>query len=360
MNKDLYCVIMAGGIDRRFWPLSRQNRPKQFIDLLDTGSTLLQMTYQRMAKICPKENILIVTGFIFEKLVQEQLPDINTNQILIEPTRRNTAPCIAFANERIRAINPEASIVVTPADHLILNEDKFVNVVNEGLKFIKDKSALLSIGINPSRPETNYGYIQIEDTAIDEGITKVKNFTEKPDEELARFFVDSGEFFWNAGIYIWKLKDITDAFELHLPDINELFAEEREVYNTAKEGNFISRIYSGCKNISIDYGIMEKADNVYVYCANFGWSDLGTWSNLFDNKEKDDQKNVTNHQNILTYDTHNTLITTTANKITAIQGLDDYIVAETYDSLLICKKSEEDKLREIVNDIKFKKGEENI
>ncbi|ALO16080.1 Alginate biosynthesis protein AlgA [Salinivirga cyanobacteriivorans] len=360
MNNNLFCVIMAGGIDRRFWPLSRQNRPKQFIDLLDTGSTLLQMTYNRMAKVCPRENILIVTGFLFKDLVQEQIPEINDSQILIEPTRRNTAPCVAFANERIRAINPEASIIVTPADHLILNEDKFVKVINDGITFIEKEDALLSIGINPSRAETNYGYIQIEDTSQNEGIVKVKNFTEKPDKELAKFFIESGEFFWNAGIYIWKLKDITSAFELHLPEIQELFAENREAYNTDEEENFISRIYSGCKNISIDYGIMEKAENVYVYCANFGWSDLGTWSNLFDNKEKDDDHNVTNHQNILTYDTHNTLITTTDNKITAIQGLEDYVVAETYDSLLICKRSEEDKIREIVNDIKFKKGEENI
>lgn len=360
MNKELYCVIMAGGIDRRFWPLSRQNRPKQFIDLLDTGYTLLQMTYNRMTKVCPKENILIVTGFPFRDLVEEQLPDIKTEQILVEPTRRNTAPCIAYANERIRAINPGASIIVTPADHLIINEDRFVDVVKEGLAFIKDKDVLLSVGIKPNRPETDYGYVQIEDTSIKKGITKVKNFTEKPDAELANFFLESGEFFWNAGIYMWSLQSITSAFEMYLPDIYELFAEQRELYNKKGEQDYINRIYSGCKNISIDYGIMEKAENVYVYCADFGWSDLGTWRNLFDNHEKDENNNVKNHDNILTYDTQNTIITTTAQKITAIQGLDNYVVAETYDSLLIFRKGEEDKVREIVNDIKFKKGEENI
>lgn len=360
MDENQFCIIMAGGIGRRFWPLSRQKMPKQFIDLLGTGATLIQQTYERMLNICPNENIYVVSGVEYKELIKKQLPELNPDNILAEPTRRNTAPCIAFANERIRSVNPNATIIVTPSDHLIFKEERFIKVLREGIDFVADKDALLTIGIKPVRPEINYGYIQIEDTLNQQGITKVKNFTEKPDAELANFFVESGEFFWNSGIYIWSLKSITSAFELYLPDIHDLFSEKQDVFGTSSEDQFINEVYAGCKNISIDYGIMEKAENVYVYCADFGWSDLGTWSSLFDNYPKTEQQNVLTHDNILTYETRNTVITTTPNKMTAIHGLDDFIVAETSDALLICKKSEEERIREIINDIKFKKGDEYI
>ncbi len=360
MNKSTFCIIMAGGIGRRFWPLSRQSYPKQFTDLLGTGKTLIQQTYERMLRVCPKENILVVTGAIYKNLTLEQLPDLTEEQILIEPARRNTAPCVAFANERIQSINPNASVIVTPSDHLILKEDRFEQIINKGIEFTKNKNALLTIGIAPNRPETDYGYVQIEDSEDSDEVLKVKNFTEKPDYELAKFFIESKEFYWNSGIYVWSLKTIKEAYEKHLPSIQELFSERSNLFGTELEEETIQNIYAGCKNISIDYGIMEKADNVYMHKADFDWSDLGTWRSLYDTRDKNEDNNVLKHDNILTYDTKNTMICTSNDKITAVQGLDGYVIAETDDALLICKRKDEGKIRQIINDIKFKKGDQYI
>lgn len=359
MNKNNYCIIMAGGVGSRFWPLSKERRPKQFLDILGTGKTLIRQTFDRMAKVCPKENIFVVTSYMYKDLTLSQLP-IDKSNILLEPARKNTAPCIAYANERIRFLNPDANIVVAPADHLILDENNFIQVINNGLKFTEKNDELLTIGITPTRIETGYGYIQVKESDSVEDIQKVKNFTEKPNLKLAKFFVESGEFLWNSGIFIWSLKTITNAFEKYLSDILNLFNAGKSFYLTEKESDFILETYSECKNISIDYGIMENAENVSVYKASFGWSDLGTWGSLYDNSTKDEDNNVINNENVLVYDTNNTIINVSKEMLVAVEGLDDYIIAESNGALLICRKSEEQKIRQIVNDVKFKKGDAYI
>ena len=357
-----YCVIMAGGVGSRFWPLSKLNKPKQFLDILGTGRSLLQMTFDRFRDICPVENILIVTSESYKDTILEQLPELSDEQILLEPARRNTAPCIAYANYKILAKDPNAVIVTAPSDHLILKEDAFKKVINEGLDFVSDKDALLTLGIKPSRPETGYGYIQINGTKSVENknINKVKTFTEKPDKKLAKVFFESGEFFWNAGIFVWSLKSIMKAFEQFLPDINTLFKEGVGLYNTEKESNFISETYGDCKNISIDYGVMEKADNVYVYGSDFGWADLGTWGSLYDNSSKDENQNAILGDNVFTYDVDNSIINVPKEKLVVIQGLKDYIVVESDGTLLICKKEDEQDIKRYVNDIKMKLGDKYL
>ncbi|MFH2142159.1 MAG: mannose-1-phosphate guanylyltransferase [Bacteroidota bacterium] len=363
MDKNVYCVIMAGGIGSRFWPLSRTKTPKQFLDILGTGKTLIQKTFERLEQVCLKENIFIVTNSDYKNLVLKQIPGISQNRILLEPLRRNTAPCVDYANFRILQENPDASIIVAPSDHLILKEEEFIKVLKKGLEFISKNDALLTLGIKPSRPDTGYGYIQINSEvkeSIQKNISKVKTFTEKPNIELAKFFVESGEFYWNSGIFMWKLKTIMSEFAIHLPDIHSFFAEGTKLYNTSKEKSFIAKTYSKCKNISIDYGIMEKSDNVYVLCSDFGWSDLGTWGSLFDHSDKDENNNTVRGNNVLLYDAKNCIVNMPLEKLVVIQGLEDYIVVESENVLLICKKEEEQQIRQFVNDIKIKTGEKNI
>jgi mannose-1-phosphate guanylyltransferase len=364
MDKNNYCVIMAGGIGSRFWPLSRNKKPKQFLDILGTGSSLLQQTFNRFRSICPVENVYIVTNKIYREIILEQLPEIKAENVLLEPLRRNTAPCIAYANHRILKENANANIIVAPSDHLILNEAEFVRVLNQALDFAKSNDALLTLGIKPNRIETGYGYIQIsnkEKKDISEiGITKVKTFTEKPDYEMAKIFFESGEFYWNSGIFIWSLKSISKAFDQYLPEVDDLFKEGDIVYNTPDEQKFIDETYAECKNISLDYGIMEKAKNVFVLCADFGWSDLGTWGSMYENSQKDDAHNSIIGENILSYDTNNCIINVPNNKLAVVQGLDNHIVVQTEDALLICRKEEEQKIRQFVNDVKVKKGESFI
>jgi len=351
---------MAGGVGSRFWPLSRTKTPKQFLDILGTGRSFLQQTYKRFAKVCPSENIYIVTNEIYAEQVLEQLPDIGKNQVLTEPLRRNTAPCIAFSNMIISEINPDANIVVAPSDHLILEEDKFVKIINEGFEFVAKNQSLLTLGITPSRPETGYGYIQVEQTTDSENgkIQKVKTFTEKPDRQTAEVFIESGDFFWNSGIFIWSLKTINAAFKKYLPEINNLFNPE-DFTKSENKIEFIENSFSKCRNISIDNGIMEHAGNVFVYCDDFGWSDIGTWDSLYEMSNKDDVGNV-KPKTVLTYDTKNTLINVPKNKIVVVQGLEDYIIAESDDILLICKRNDEKKIREFVNDVKTKLGDEFV
>lgn len=363
MDKNIYCVIMAGGIGSRFWPLSRTKTPKQFLDILGTGSTLIQKTFERLSQVCTRENIFIVTNADYKDLVSEQIPCISDDRILLEPLRRNTAPCIDYANYKILKENPDASIIVSPSDHLILKEDEFIKILKKGIEFVTKNDALLTLGILPGRPDTGYGYIQVNMDNKESGqknISKVKTFTEKPNAELAKFFVESGEFYWNSGLFMWNLKTIMSEFSTHLPDIHSLFEEGRILYNTPDEKAYIEKAYSKCKSISIDYGIMEKSDNVYVICSDFGWSDLGTWGSLFEHSSKDENNNSVRGDNVMVYNTKNSIINMPKEKLVVLQGLDGYIVVESENVLLVCKKEDEQQIRQFVNDIKMKKGEEHV
>ena len=346
---------MAGGIGSRFWPYSRQDHPKQFIDILGTGKSLLQQTVERFENICPIENIYIVTNKDYGQLVAEQIPDLTKDQILLEPSKRNTAPCIAYASYKISKRNPEANIIVSPSDHAIFNNDKFEKVVNQSIQGLETNEALVTIGIKPSRPETGYGYIQFFDDK--DPMKKVKTFTEKPNIELAQKFIESGEFVWNAGIFIWKAKVITKAFKDFLPDMDEVFLEASQHFFSPKEQEAIDKAYSHCRNISIDYGIMEKARNVYVVLADFDWSDLGSWNSLHEISEKDEDLNV-NDANVLSYDSRNCLFKGPKDKLIVAEGLDGFLVADCGNALIICKKDHEKRFREFVNDVKLIKGKE--
>lgn len=357
--KDNYCVIMGGGIGSRFWPFSREDFPKQFLDFFGTGRSLLQMTFDRFAKLIPIENIYVVTNERYQPLIREQLPMLAEQQILLEPARRNTAPCIAYAAYHIRAINPAANIVVAPSDHLILKEEVFLRDVQKGLDFVRDHKALVTLGIKPSRPETAYGYIQSSDRMIGE-FTKVKTFTEKPNLELAKVFQESGEFFWNSGIFVWNVATILEAFDKFLPDIDSRFKLGKSLFNTPEESDFIQSIFPYCPNISIDYGVMEKADNVYMLCVDFGWADLGTWGSLFDLAHKDGNHNAVLKKNkALLYEcTGNVIALDQPDRLAVIQGLHDYIVAESDNVLLICRKEDEARIKEFVADAQLKYGKE--
>lgn len=355
-----YCIIMAGGIGSRFWPLSRNAKPKQFLDILGSGKTLIQQTYERFSNFIPAENFIVVTSVQYKDLVLNQIPQLKESQVLLEPLRRNTAPCLAYATYKIKTVNPDANLIVAPSDHLILKEEEFIRQIKNGIEFIKKNNALLTLGIKPNRPETGYGYIQVkkkEDFDTLDNLYKVKTFTEKPDIEMAKIFVESGEFFWNSGIFIWSLSSILAAFETHLNEVSSLFAKGIKWYNTEDEVNFIAKTYSECKGISIDYGIMEKAQNVYVLTADFGWSDLGTWGSLYENKEKDEDGNVINGDNVLTYDTKNCIVNLSDEKLAVLHGLDGYIVAESNDTLMICKKEDEQQIKQFVTDVRIKKDE---
>jgi mannose-1-phosphate guanylyltransferase len=324
------------------------------------GKPLIQQTYERFATYIPVENILVVTSVRYKNLVKEQLPELSDEQVLLEPLRRNTAPCVAYAIHKIKLKNPQANLIVAPSDHLIIKEEEFMRQIQKGLDFIEKNDALLTLGIKPSRPETGYGYIQVKESVEFndfDNLYKVKTFTEKPDLEMAKIFVDCGEFFWNSGIFIWSLSSINAAFETYLSDIYSLFAKGEKLYNTEDEVHFINKTYSECKGISIDYGIMEKAQNVYVLTADFGWSDLGTWGSLYDNKQKDVQGNVINGENVLTYDTSNCIINITEEKVAVLQGLDGYIVAESDDTLMVCRKEDEQQIKQFVTDVRIQKGD---
>ena len=358
MNKHFYVVIMAGGIGSRFWPYSRNERPKQFLDVMGVGSSLLQLTYQRFLQVCPVENMYIVTSENYYDDVRKQLPDLKDDQILLEPARKNTAPCIAYASYKIASRDPDATLVVTPADHAILKEKIFVEAILKSLEYAKENDILITLGIKPNRPETGYGYIQYH---IDKEniFKKVKTFTEKPQLELAKKFLESGEFVWNAGIFIWNVKAILSSFSQFLPEIAETFEGISKHFYSKKEANMIRQAYMQFKMISIDYGVMEKADNVYVILDDFGWSDLGSWSSLHDIKEKDENNNVI-EANVLLYETKNSLFLADDKKLIVTHGLDGFLVADSGDVLLICPKDLESEFRSIIKDVKFKKGEKYV
>ena len=355
-----YCVIMAGGIGSRFWPLSKSTMPKQFIDILGTGRTFLQQTYDRFVKICPNENIYVVTSADYKDLVLSQIPEIGSKQVLLEPLRRNTAPCLAYACYKIQLINPNANIIVAPSDHHIQQEDAFLEQIRQGLEFASQNDVLLTLGIPPNRPETGYGYIQIESMKPVAGISKlhkVKTFTEKPNLELATIFLESGEFFWNSGIFIGSLQSILKALKMHLSSVTELFEKGNKLYGTADEVPFLNKTYSECQNISIDYGIMEKASNVYVLCSDFGWSDLGTWGSLYENSKKDANGNVISGDGVMLYGAKNCIVKVPGEKLVVLQGLDGYIVVESEGTLMVCRKEDEQQIRQFVNDVRLNKGE---
>ena len=358
-SKDNYCVIMGGGIGSRFWPFSRKTMPKQFLDFFGTGRSLLQQTFDRFNKIIPTENILIVTNAIYADLVKEQLPELDPKQILLEPARRNTAPCIAWASYHIRSLNPNANIVVAPSDHLILKEGEFLAAIEKGLDFVSKYDKLLTLGIKPNRPETGYGYIQIAEQEGD-NFYKVKTFTEKPELELAKVFVESGEFYWNSGLFMWNVNTIIKAGEALLPELASKLAPGKDVYGTPEEKAFIEENFPACPNVSIDFGIMEKADNVYVSLGDFGWSDLGTWGSLYDLSPKDEQGNVTLKCDSMIYNSNDNIVVLPKCKLAVIEGLEGFLVAESDNVLLICKKDEEHAIRKYVNDAQMKLGEDYI
>lgn len=359
IDKHRYCVIMCGGIGSRFWPYSRQSRPKQFIDFLGTGRSLLQMSYDRILHIVAPENVVVVTNAQYAPLVREQLPELGDNQILLEPARRNTAPCVAWAAWHIAAIDPQASMIVTPSDHIITRDNEFLESVERGFEFVESHDALLTLGIKPVRPETGYGYIQIGEN-VTPGIRKVKTFTEKPSLDLAKVFLETGEFFWNSGIFLWSAESIKAALREHAPDIAQIFDQGAGSFNTSAETEFINRNFPGCMGISIDFAVMEKASNVYVECVTFGWNDLGTWSALYDISPKNRDNNVTQGCNVLSYNSSGNIIAVTGDKLIVIDGLKDYIVADAGDVLLVCPKSQEQRIKNMVNDANISFGDKYL
>ena len=352
-----YCVIMAGGVGARFWPKSRQLMPKQFLDILGTGKSFIRHTYERFVELVPPENFLVVTNRKYKDLVLEHLPELRPEQVLCEPIGRNTAPCIAYAAYTLQTKNPEAEMIVTPSDHLILNETDFRAIISECLDFAVGHDALLTVGIKPTRPDTGYGYIQVSDT---QPLSKVKCFTEKPNLELAQTFLQCGEFFWNSGIFIWKVNTIIKAFERYLPEHHTLFSSMQQALGTAEELAVIEKIFAECRAISIDYGVMEKADNVYVRCGEFGWSDVGTWGSVYQHSRKDRYANAIPAEGCYLYDTRSSIVSLPKDKIAVISGLKEYIVVDTDDVLMICPRADEQNIKKFIDEVKFHKGDKHI
>lgn len=353
---------MAGGIGSRFWPMSKTQRPKQFLDFLGTGRTLIQQTYDRFEKICPPENFVVVTNEIYKDQVLEQLPALKPDQVLCEPMMKNTAPCIAYANWKIQDWNPNATIVVTPADHLILKEEKFHQIILSAAERASHGNELITLGITPTRPDTGYGYIETDPTenAKEGEFLKVQQFREKPNAETAREFVEAGNFSWNSGMFIWSVKSIQKAFDSHLPSINTIFKSGQGKYNTSDEQSFINEIYPQCESISIDYGIMEKSESVYVTRADIGWSDLGTWGSVYEQIEHDQNGNAINGKNVMAFDSKNNMINVPADKLVITQGLENFIVVEADNTLIIVKKDDEQKIKPIRTIVQKEKGEQFV
>lgn len=344
-----HLVIMAGGVGSRFWPMSTEENPKQFIDVLGVGRSLLQLTYDRFKDICSPENVWVVTSAAYVEKVREQLPEMPACNILSEPCRRNTAPCIAYVSHRIKAKDPKANIVVTPSDHIVMNIAEFQRVVKEALLFTSESDAILTLGIKPSRPETGYGYIEADmsmATMSNKDIFRVNSFKEKPDFATAQEYVSHNYYYWNAGIFVWNVSTVVNAFRMYQPALNDIFESMAEYFGTDKEQEIINERYAECENISVDYAIMEKAEEIYVFPADFGWSDLGTWGSLHTLSKKDSNNNALIGENIKTFETSNCLINVKDAEKVVVQGLDGYIVAERDGRLLICKLSEEQRIKE--------------
>jgi len=350
---------MCGGVGSRFWPFSKSAKPKQFIDFFGTGRSLLQMAFDRMEDIVPIKNIILITNESYEPLIKEQLPEINDDQILLEPARRNTAPCIAWAAHHIKAINPDAKMMVAPSDHLIINIEKYKQSVINAFDFIESHDALVTMGIKPSRPETGYGYIQVGDP-IEGNFSAVKTFTEKPNEDLARVFLESGEFFWNSGMFFWSADSILKALDSCAPEVNAVFDMGKEYFGTSQEKEYINTHFEACPSISIDFAVMEKAPNVYVETVDFGWNDLGTWRSLYDHSPKNREGNVTQNCKALMFNSHNNIVAIKGDKLVVASGLEGYIVADVDDALLIVPMEEEQKIKLYVNEVKSKFGDKYL
>jgi mannose-1-phosphate guanylyltransferase len=360
MNKNHYVAIMAGGIGSRFWPMSRSNYPKQFLDILNTGRTLIQQTFYRYSSFIPVENIFIITSEEYVKPVKDQLPELPAENIIAEPYRKNTAPCVAYIAFKLYQKNPDALMIAAPADNMIPDTDAFIETATKALDFVDTINALVTIGVKPTSPNTGYGYIQHDGPEVAPGVHKVKTFTEKPNLELAKTFIASGDFLWNAGIFTWKVKNILAAFEKFLPEIYDMFSAEKDKLNTPEETAAIEKIYSLCTNISIDFGVMEKADNVYVIPASFAWSDLGTWKSAWENMAKDYFQNAVAGDNVMIVDAKGCMVHVPDNKLVLLQGLEDYIIVDTKDVLMICKKENEQEIKEYVAEIKRNKGDKYL
>ena len=359
MDKNRYCVIMCGGVGSRFWPFSKTSKPKQFIDFFGTGRSLLQMAYDRIKDIVPDKNIILITNENYGELIKEQLPQIADSQILLEPARRNTAPCIAWAAHHIQALNPDAKMLVAPSDHLILNIEKYHRSVIKAFEFIEGRDALVTMGIKPNRPETGYGYIQVGEH-VEGDFSAVKTFTEKPDEDLARVFLKSGEFFWNSGMFIWSVESIIKAMSNHVPEMSAVFELGKPYFGTDKEQEYIDSNFEACPSVSIDFALMEKAPNVYVETVDFGWNDLGTWGSLYDHSPKNRDGNVTQNSKALMFNSHNNIVAIKGDKLLVASGLEGYIVADVDDALLIVPLDEEQKIKTYVNEVKSKFGDKYL
>ena len=359
MNENNYCVIMAGGVGSRFWPISRRNKPKQFLDVLGTGKSFIRTTFERFANIIPLENIFVATNSAYRDMVLSEIPELDPERVLCEPVGRNTAPCVAYAAMRIRSINPDAKMVVTPSDHLILNEIHFCEVIQQCLDFLDEQDALLTIGLQPTRPATGYGYIQVNKHKASGKFNKAKTFTEKPSLELAKIFVDSGEYFWNSGIFAWKVATILSAFEKLQPEIYEPLNSIADHYGTPTEQEQIDIVYPECRGISVDYGIMERYDNVWVRCSDLGWSDIGTWGSMYEHSAKDESGN-TFSTNTFTFDTEGCVIRTTEDKVVVVEGLKEYIVVDTPDVLMVCPRRAEQNIKRYIETVNFTKGDKFI
>lgn len=341
-----YLIIMAGGTGTRFWPFSRQNFPKQFHDILGTGSTLIQQTVERFEGICPPENIYVVTSHEYYEITKEQLPFLSDDQILLEPSRRNTAPCIAYACFKIARLDPNANVVVAPADHIILKPEEFRKKISVALDYSRQADVLVTLGITPTRPDTGYGYIQFDDTEALE-VKKVKTFTEKPNLEIAKMFISSGDYVWNGGLFIWSIPSILKALDTYLPEMAEAFREIQPAFFTPGEKEALDTAYPRCRTISIDNGVMEKAENVYVVLCDIGWSDLGTWKSLYENSGKDEVNNVVNCRSML-YNVEDSILKMPKDKLVVVKDLKGYIIAEHDNVLMICPKEDEQLVKEFV------------
>ena len=344
-----HLVIMAGGVGSRFWPMSTTEKPKQFIDVLGVGKTLIQLTVERFGDLVAQENIWVVTNQKYAPIVEEQLPNIPKANILCEPCRRNTAPCIAYVSWRIKSNDPKANIVVTPSDHIVMDTTEFQRVIKECMRFTSETDAIVTLGMKPNRPETGYGYIQADlstSSLRNKEIYRVDSFREKPDLKTAMEYIKKNYYFWNAGIFIWNVNTIVNAFRIYQPTMAKIFESMLPVYGTEKEQAIIDERFPECENISVDYAIMEKAEEIFVCPADFGWSDLGTWGSLHGQSKKDLYGNATIGQNISLIESHNCIVHTTQEKKVVIQGLDGYIIAEKDDTLLICKLSEEQRIKQ--------------
>jgi len=351
-----YVAIMAGGIGSRFWPESRNKHPKQFLDILGTGKSLIQWTFERFKNICPKENFYVITNEQYIETMQQQLPELPLENIVAEPARKNTAPCTAYVAHKIHAKNPDANIIMSPADHLIFDERKFERNMLDSLEYASNNDVLITLGIKPSRPDTGYGYIQFDTAKGKDDFYQVKTFTEKPTLEIAESFIRSGDFLWNSGIFVWNAKTILAAFEKHLPELNDVFKQVKS-YNTNSEKQEIALAYPQCTNISIDYGIMEKADNVHVLKSFFGWSDLGTWNSAYENTKRDYLGNAVFGSDVMVIDAAQCMVKAADGKLVVLQGLENFIVVDTDDVLLICQRDKEQQIKEYVAEVKRHKGD---